>query len=219
MHIEEAKWIQEQLERLQDTDIAPLLNLGSSTHKFRTESQPFIDRLIFAPLRAKTLKIIHSDIKKDEGVDLVGDVLDSRFAREVKNNNVKLILCSNMLEHVANLKEMAVAIGELLPENGLLIVTVPHQYPLHMDPIDTGFRPSPSEICDLFPSTYIMSEKIIYVGKVFDGVKRNPLELPKMLIRIFLPFIRFQGWKTVVNRLLWMFKKRYVSCVLLKRIG
>jgi hypothetical protein len=176
-------------------------------------------RLIFAPLRAKNIKIIHSDIKKDEGIELVGDILDPRFAREVKNKNVKLILCSNMLEHVVNLKEMAAAISKLLPENGLLIVTVPHQYPLHMDPIDTGFRPSPSEICDLFPGTHIMSENIIYVGKVFDGVKRNPLELPKMLIRICLPFIKFQGWKTVVNRLLWMFKKRYVSCVLLKKVG
>ncbi len=217
MHIEEAIWIQEQLENLQDTDITPLLNLGSSTHKFRTESQPFIDQLIFAPLRARNLKIIHSDIKKDEGVDIVGNILDPSFSRNIKENHVRLVLCSNMLEHVFNLKDMTTAINKLLPENGLLIVTVPYKYPLHMDPIDTGFRPTPEEISNLFPNTYIMDEKVVYVGKVYDGIKKKPLELPRMLIRIFLPFIRFQGWKTVVNKLLWMFKKRYVSCVLLKK--
>ena len=179
MHIEEAKWIKEQFEKLQDDEISPLVNLGSSTHKFRVEYQPFIDQLIFSPLRAKSLEIIHSDIKKDEGVDLVGDILDPEFTSIVMSKGVKLILCSNMLEHVESAKEMAAAINKLLPDNGLLMVTVPHNYPLHMDPIDTGFRPTPSEICNLFPGTSIVSEEIIYVGKVIDGIKKNPMDLLK----------------------------------------
>jgi len=128
-------------------------------------------------------------------------------------------LCSNMLEHVFNAREIAAAIVELLPLNGLLVVTVPYKYPLHMDPIDTGFRPTPSEICEIFPHTQILSQKVVDVRRVIDGIYDSPLELPKMLIRIFLPFIRFQGWKTVVNKLLWLFKERSVSCVLLKKVN
>ena len=78
MHIEEAVWLANQLIKYEN-EIDPLLNLGSSTKEFRTVNQPFIEEIIFIPLRENGVKIIHSDTKKDDGVDLVGDINESAF--------------------------------------------------------------------------------------------------------------------------------------------
>ena len=55
-------------------DISPLLNLGSSTGHFRRVTKPHIEALLFAPLRRAGVEVVHCDIKRDEGVDLVADV-------------------------------------------------------------------------------------------------------------------------------------------------
>jgi len=37
-----------------------------------------------------------------------------------------------------------------LPADGYLVVSVPHSYPFHADPIDTLFRPAPDEVVTMF---------------------------------------------------------------------
>src|SRR5690349_19194318 len=78
----DAEWLGRTLAELKPEELSPLLNLGASTKHFRQVEQPYIDKLVFRPLEARGVRVIHSDLKAAEGVDLVGDVFnDADFAR------------------------------------------------------------------------------------------------------------------------------------------
>ena len=217
MHIEEAKWLSVVLnDNL--SSLSPLLNLGSSTKTYRSIYQSFIDDLIFNPLENKAVKVLHSDLKEDEGVDLIGDITFSEFRSEVKSYQPQSVLCSNLLEHVIDRESMASSIMDVLPVKGLVYITVPYKYPKHMDPIDTMFRPSPEELKFLFKNTEIIASEIISVGSVFSSVIKSPFELVRMIARSFIPFYKYDGWLTTINKLGWMFRCREVTCVVLRKI-
>lgn len=76
MLFDEARWFGQRIAEMEPGDIFPMLNVGSSTEEFRTKKQPWIDQFIFKPIREKGYKVVHTDIKKDVGVDLVGDLTD-----------------------------------------------------------------------------------------------------------------------------------------------
>ena len=50
MLIQEAQWFAEQLALMEPAQVFPICNVGSSTEGFRTQDQPWIDELIFAPV-------------------------------------------------------------------------------------------------------------------------------------------------------------------------
>jgi hypothetical protein len=62
VRVTEAQWIAKELARIPRDEVSPLVNIGSSTHEFRTKRQPHIDELIFAPLRAAKIDVIHADL-------------------------------------------------------------------------------------------------------------------------------------------------------------
>ena len=70
---------------------------------------------------------------------------------ESKAIHPKTVLCCNMFEHVDDRYKFASICDEVLSPGGYLLITVPHSYPYHLDPIDTMFRPSVDEIAKLFP--------------------------------------------------------------------
>jgi hypothetical protein len=100
--VAEAQRLGELLGRIPEERLSPLLNLGSSTLQFRTLGQPHIDRYVFAPLRARGCEIIHTDIKCEPGVDLVGDLTDAGFLDRLRALHVRSVLVSNLLEHVTD---------------------------------------------------------------------------------------------------------------------
>ena len=51
MHIEEAWWIRSALEKYSDAELSTLLNIGSSTKKFRSVDQPYIENGLFRKIR------------------------------------------------------------------------------------------------------------------------------------------------------------------------
>ena len=61
----------------------------------------------------------------------------------------KCVLCCNILEHVADREAFARVCDQILSPGGTIVVSVPQSYPLHMDPIDTYYRPMPAEIAQL----------------------------------------------------------------------
>ena len=61
---------------LDQAQVSPLLNLGSSTRAFRTVDKPHIERDLFAPLARAGIAVFHSDLKQADGVDHSGDLLD-----------------------------------------------------------------------------------------------------------------------------------------------
>lgn len=217
MHEQEAKWISNALQSIDPNSISPLLNLGSSTKDFRTVHQPFIDLQIFQPLAKLGVQSVHQDIKDDPGVDLIGNLQDEQFLNKLIKNGFKAILCSNLLEHLEDPAPICAAMMKVIPTFGYILVTVPVQYPKHMDPIDTMFRPAPKEIAQLFSGTIVVDSHILSVGSTWSSLCLQPLKLIKLIARALVPFYRHSGWITAINKLAWIFRERKISCVLLQK--
>ena len=152
----EAAWLRKQLEAVPDDELSPLLSIGSGTDLSRSR-QPWIDQLVFAPLRCRGVDVIHHEHSAGPGIDLAGDLGDGAFLHRLGDLGARSLLCANVLEHVADPRPVAAALAEALPAGGRLLVTVPRRYPYHPDPIDTMLRPTPTELTELFPSLTVLA--------------------------------------------------------------
>lgn len=102
-------------------------------------------------LAAAGREIVNVDIVDGPGVDLVGDICDPSFRASIRGVAPSAVLAANVLEHVPDARRFSAALADLVPPGARLIVTVPHRFPYHPDPIDTRFRPSVDELQALFP--------------------------------------------------------------------
>ena len=91
MLLQEAMWIGKNIYSLENKDVFPLLNFGSSTELFRKE-QPYINEFIFKPAKHLRQNVVHLDIKNGEGVDIVGDIFDNYVYNQLLKRNIKKIL-------------------------------------------------------------------------------------------------------------------------------
>ena len=212
----ESREIFKMLLRNKLTQVDLILNLGSSTNYFRAVDQPYINQEIFDKL--DEVKIIHSDIKKDLGVDLVGDIMDDSFKKLILDLNPKVIICSNLLEHVINLKGFSEAIIEILPVNSFLLITTPKDYPYHPDPIDTMFRPSIEDLKDLFPELKLVDSTYVDCGVFYNAcestVRQRIRNHVKAIIRILMPFYKPFNYKMSFEK----FNKTTATITLFKKI-
>jgi SAM-dependent methyltransferase len=147
MFIDESVWLEQVLARLKLAPGARLLDIGSSTLAFRTVEQPHIDRHVFAPLRARGVEVSHLDARAEPGVDIVADIATLEGVR----SDYDVAICTSLLEHVVDRRDTTKNICRVVKPGGVLILTVPLRYPIHLDPIDTGFRPTPAELRQLVP--------------------------------------------------------------------
>jgi hypothetical protein len=200
--------------------ISPLLNLGSSTRHFREVIKPHIEMELFAPLREAGVKIVHSDLKEDEGVDFAGDILDPDVMGRLKEMGFKSVLLSNLLEHVRDRETVAAACEEIVGSGGFILATVPSSYPYHADPIDTYYRPSPAELADVFgKSEPLIAEEVVELTYAED-LKARGLTVGGELVRTFLWslifFVRPRSAAARLHRWRWYSKPRRVAIALLK---
>jgi len=215
MRIEEAGWIANQ------SIDGPVLELASATGHFRTVSQPHIDRLIHAPLRARGLEIVHADLKAEPGVDIVGDFTDPVVESQLRAVGAQTVLCCNLLEHVLDREAMAALCDRLLRPGGLLIVTVPLSVPFHNDPIDTCYRPRPDQIAALFPSYVVEDAEIVKSTTFGQDLVRSKTSIPLFIAKSIWRIVPvWRGWKTYLHmnhRMLWLFRPYRISCVALRK--
>lgn len=200
--------------------VSPLLNLGSSTRHFREVTKPHVESELFAPLRKAGIKVVHSDLKEDEGVDFAGDILDPEVMRRLKGMGFKCVLLSNLLEHVRNREAVAAACEEIVGPGGFILATVPSSYPYHADPIDTGYRPSPAELATAFKrSEPLITEEVTELTYAED-LKARGLTVGGELMRTFLWslifFVRPRSAAARLHRWRWYSKPRRVAIALLK---
>lgn len=170
MFREEALWIERVLQGVDvPSDARDVANIGSSTQHFRTVVQPHINTHVIQPLIKRDWKVFNVDLKDAPGVDLVADVTTSNFSSPFEKR-FGLTLCSNLLEHVRDIKLVARNLAAITRGGGCVLVTVPHKYKIHPDPIDNGFRPTPDEILDLFPDVRgeVLAKKIIIINDVAE---------------------------------------------------
>jgi hypothetical protein len=220
MRIEEAKYIGDLVKRFTDNKEVRLLNVGSSSEDFRKKIGPYIDEEIFAPIKKLNVKVTHFDLKDEEGVDIAGDIFDSAIQEKLKNLRPNLILACNLLEHLKQdmREQFPSIIDRIIGGNGIIIITVPHSYPLHLDPIDTYYRPSLEDLDLLFPEYDLIDSSIIVSSNYFSEFQAlNLFAKLKIIVRIFTPFYKPKTWLCIMHRLFWLFRPYLVSCVALQK--
>ena len=205
---------------LGEESISPLLNLGCSTRVFREIEKPDVERSLFEPLRRSGVSILHSDAKIADGVDVSGAVLDPNVQRAMQARKFRCILLANLLEHVPDRQAVAAAAEDIVAANGLILATVPRSYPYHADPIDTYYRPSPSELAGLFRrSKVILAEEIS--GPTFRAELRGsgtsvPRQLAATLKAFLLSPLRPRSFASRAHRWFWYSQPYRVSVALLQ---
>ena len=222
MLLEEAKCIGEWTAALGKGSGRMCLNIGSSTDDFRRRIQPFIHDLIIAPLEQQGWRIVHCDMKADEGVDEVGDLMDQGFQARLGAYGASLLLCSNLLEHVTSPTELASSCAAIVKPGGYCLMTVPRSYPYHPDPLDTMYRPTPAQLASLLPDWSVVCAEEIVCGGLLDELAPKGAGLSvlaRRVARALLPFYKPGDWYPAAHSLLWLARRYRVSAVLLRKPG
>jgi len=207
-------------EKLRDMDCRVVLNLGSGSKRFREISKPYIDRAIFEPVARTGARVVHSDLKAGEGVDIGGDLFDPAIQVRLRALRPDAIVACNIMEHLPKdcRERFAQVLDSLLPPGGVLVVTVPYSYPYHADPIDTLYRPSPKELCACFPSYDVLDARTIASESYGDEfVAGGPKRMARKVLRMFFPFVRPKRWLSHAHRFLWLFRPYQLTGVVLRK--
>jgi hypothetical protein len=220
MRREEAEWIAATLAGLATEEISPLLEIASADLQYRTISQPHIEELVHRPLRARGVRMVHSDIKKGDGIDIAGDLYESSTQSRLAAVGARSILCCNTLPHVADPASFIAACDGLLAPGGWMVVTTPLSYPYTPDPIDRYFRPTPDQLALLFPGYKVVESATLVSDTHLAEVLRQPNPLRDLLSRIVRSLLLRGGveaTKVRMHRLLWLFRCYKISAVVLQK--
>jgi len=96
---------------------------------------------------------------------------------------------------------------------------VPFSYPHHRDPIDTMYRPSPSELADLFAGARMLEGLILGAGASYrDAIRQRPWILLRHILRFPVPFLSFEKWKRSMARLYWLVAEYRISCAVFEKL-
>ncbi len=211
----DAKWLKEALSELSNEEISPVLNIGSSTKRFREIEQPHIHEYVFKPLLARSIKVIHTDLKEAEGVDIAADIFDDTALEQLLKYNPRSIICTHMFEHIEDKELLKNRLMRLLPDKGIFFVTVPYSYHYHADPIDTMYRPSPDELSALFSPHNIIKKEVLIGGNYWGKIRQRPITLfCRHFFRFFFPFIGLKQWQRSLRKLYWLFHPYKVSAIM-----
>jgi hypothetical protein len=215
----EARWLCRALDGFAPERLSPLLNLGSSSAAFREKVQPWTEDRLFRPLRARGIDIVHVDRRDAVGIDVRADLTDPADLPGLRALGPQALLCCNLLEHVALPDRLARHCLDLLESGGLVFVTVPFSYPYHRDPIDTMYRPDPSELSALFAGARLRDAAIIGAGLSYrDDVRRRPWILLRHVARFPAPFLSLQKWKRSMAKLYWLAAEYRITCAVFEKL-
>jgi hypothetical protein len=215
----EARWLRCALDAFPPERLSPLLNLGSSSVEVRESVQPWIEDQVFFPLRARKVEVVHVDMRDLPGVDVKADLTDSFDVGRLRALRPRALLCCNLLEHVIQPDRLARHCLDLVAPGGLLFVTVPFSYPYHRDPIDTMYRPNPSELRDLFVGARLLDGTILGMGESYrDVVRDRPWLLLRHVWRFPVPFLSFRKWKRSMTRLYWLAAEYRITCAVFEKV-
>lgn len=219
MRHDEARQLFAILKDLPLETISPCLNLGSQTRHYREKHKPHIHENLFRPLEQKGVKLLHADLQSGDGIDVSGDFMDAEVQQKLLAFNPRLVLCNNMFEHVKDRAELARVLMRLAGD-GYLLLSVPHSYPYHPDPIDTRYRPTPEQLAELFPG-YDIEHASVVISDTFLADQRrrgkNPIKtLARMAVRLMMPFHKPKYWLSNLHRLTWLKRPYKVTLLMLK---
>jgi len=219
MMICDAKWLAGALGEFSNEEISPVLNIGSSTKKFREVDQPHIYKDVFKPLEERGVQVIHTDLKEAEGVDIAADIFDEEAFAKLLEYKPRSIICTHMFEHIEDRELLTKKLMSLLPDGGIFFITVPYSYHHHADPIDTMYRPSPDELSELFVGQKIIKKEVLIGGNYWEKIRQRPITLfCRHFFRFFAPFAGMKKWKRSMRKLYWLFNPYKVSAIMGKKV-
>jgi len=217
LFVAEAKWLARFLAQRPAEELSPLLNVGSSTAYLRETYQPWTEEFLFAPLRARGVRLIHLDQREGEGIDLKADFADPADLARIRAAGARAVLCCNILEHVTDPKRVAEHCIAVAGPGGYVFVTVPYSYPRHRDPIDTLYRPTPDELRALFGDVETLAAEIVDSGESYaTQVKKRPWIIFRQILRAPFPFIGFEEWRHSMKKLYWLVSNYKVTCAVFR---
>ncbi|MEM4619642.1 MAG: methyltransferase domain-containing protein [Desulfurococcaceae archaeon] len=151
MFRDEALYIRAVIETLfKKSKISSILDVGSSDLTFRTKVQPYIEEIIFQPLKKRGCQIYHLDARHGKGIDIVMDVAQLYTL----NMTFDLVLCCNLLEHCNDIPKTIIGLKKVTKIGGYLLITSPLKYVYHPDPIDNFIRPDVRTLKSLFRESF-----------------------------------------------------------------
>lgn len=215
MRTEEAAWFGEALNDIPAEQGEICINLGCSIGP-----KPDAEDHIFAPIRAKGFKTVHTDLVDRPGVDIVGDIFEASCQARLAALAPRIIVCTSVLEHVprGRVSEMTEILSGLLAPGGHLLCSVPYCYPYHPDPIDSLYRPSPDQLAGEFPALQVTRRDVVKSTTYLQDLRTFPPEkLRKIPRRLRRPFSRPERFKSQCHRFLWLFRPYKVSCLVLRK--
>jgi len=193
-----------------------MIELGASTRAF-VETHPHVERDVLDPLAGRGVRIVKTDLVPGPHIDVAGDIHDPAVQARLKGVGAKCILCCNILEHVKDPGALARACDDILTPGGLIVISVPLSYPLHLDPIDTRYRPRPEEVARLFPGYDVLVAETIVSGTAAGDMDNPWVEVPKVIRRALLLQGGVDATKARLHRLLWLFRRYRISVAVLRK--
>jgi len=175
-----------------------VLDIGSSTHKYRTATQPYIDKNIFLPLRNYNAEITYLDIIEGIGVDVVADISSESFSLHHKYD---LVLCNSLLQFITDIKTCIFNISSTVCDGGYLIISAPLKFPFHDPSIDALNRFTPNELSNLF--------SIYSFHTIYSHVLRKKLSITNWIKLSFESFLLILIWRNF--KALWFNVKQCIS--------
>lgn len=176
MMLNESLWVKNMILGLNFAEGIHVLNFGCQD-KMYLKTRPQIEENIIKPTLENNYRLFNFDLLPKEGVDFYGDILEDDIFKELKRYSFSVIYCFNVLEHVEKIEAVCERLESVVRSKGYILVTVPYCYPLHDDPIDNGFRPSPQELALLFGRCKMVQQAIVDEQNYFYYLKKNLSDL------------------------------------------
>jgi len=190
-----------------------VLDIGSSTLEYRTVKQPYIDEIIFKPMRQEGTTIHYLDIINGEGIDIVADISSKSFNLPKEYD---LVICGNTLHLCSDIKTSIRNISSTVHRDGYLIITAPLVFPYHDGPLDHCYRFSPNELVALFSCHGFL--------KIYSCIVHKRISVKEWASLSLRSFIQIFGWRKFsaflfnLKQCLLLLKSMKVSLVLLRKV-
>jgi len=196
------------------------INLGSGDILHQRVKKPWVEDFVFNPLRSRGVGVVHTDLIMRDGVDLKIDLSSDQDLQELKKiGNSRVFLLCNVLEHVPEEFRQTIisSIISIMNRFDHLIITVPFRYPFHADPIDTGYRPSASELSTTIGLSTTFAETIPAGNFREELLDMSPVKRLRKLLKPLYPFQKPCKYRENLSRLKFLFRNYEITVVAAQR--
>jgi hypothetical protein len=209
------RWFAAQLAALPASALSPCCDIGSGVVSAAPGGTQLRDRLI-----ERGARLVNFDRKIAPGIDISGDIFDPADNRQLARLNARLIICTNVIEHIPGerIGEFARILSDCLAGGGYLFISAPRSHPYHLDPIDNMYRPGPEELAGLFPDLNVLAAAVAVGPTYWHELKHAaPGYSWRMTRRLLKPFRNFQRWKATAHRFGWLWRPYQETCLVLHK--